>query len=1057
MNNPQPSPLEFVQRFNPFSLINTAMKKQLIVSLTAFAVLFLASLPLVAGPLMMHEKAETMPTNLQGPFVVLPDGEILTVKGVSVHRSKDKGKTWSSEKIMDADKFHNGYEGAIVRTPDGTIVFAFHNTKELSYGNDDQGNRGTWGQGDIKRWILPVYVIRSTDDGKTWSEPILIQKSWNGATRSMIQLKSGRILLVGQSVIPWTHTTLTYASDDGGKTWKASNEFTIGEPNSHDHDGAMEAMILQRNDNSVSMLIRTTKGVMYESISTDDGMTWSEPAPTTIKNSHSCMALARLRDGRAILIWNATPVDAKDIFGSREELSVAFSHDDTKTWSEPVIVAARYTKSGDPWATNQVSYPLFCEIEPGVYWITSGFGTLRMQITDKDIRETPPNPAGMKPPAHLKLAEGFLQSKLGEFDELIAVHGTWKRESGKTAVVALPNRPGHTGLHLFGQPESSLVLTLPEPQQLYGLALNLTRWSSTPPFKVFVEIRDGNVGSPWKQVFSLDEKTTVSQKPTYSVSFDPTIVGAIRFRCVALEKYGVFLDDLTLKKSAPMKLLRFVPEETRPIAVPLCIRGGNEAIFQAVFETDGNENPVSVERVKVEVQGSDQLESMQIQSGGDTLAQWVPTEGENVVTLNVPAKIGKNVLQLHATAKPTATVGANVTTWISELNVAGQSLKPATASMVISPKRRIGFYLVKPGDHGVAIYRIPGLVTTNKGTLIAVYDLRHRRGNDLPNDIDIGMSRSTDGGQTWEPMKNIMDKGGHDDNEGVGDPAILVDRKTGRIWVGAAWAHKGISNYNSSPGLKLGTSGQFLVVTSDDDGLTWSNPINLTEPIAANIPDPTLKMFFNGPGGGITLRDGTLVFPAQFSKGTEKIETLSGGNYDRFVSACESTIFWSKDNGKTWTLGNGVRPKTTEAQVVELNDGSLLLTVRDERKVGTRAMFITRDLGKTWEEHPASNRAIPDPVCQASILRVASKKEGDDRDLIAFFNPNSSSGRVNLSLQLSEDEGNTWTHKELFYAPNNWGYSCMCMVDTSTIGVLYETIGGLIFEKIKVNDVLKKP
>jgi len=652
------------------------------------------------------------------------------------------------------------------------------------------------------------------------------------------------------------------------------------------------------------------------------------------------------------------------------------------------------------------------------------------------------------------LAEGFQRATPGEFTELTTVHGDWKRESGKSAVVAHPGDASRIGIHLFGE-EASLILTFPEPQQLYGLAFDLERWASRPPFKVFVDVREENPGSPWKQIFSLDEKTTVGRKPAYSVSFDKTVVGAVRFRCTALDLYGMLLVDLVLKKPGPMKLLRFIPEETRPIAVPICVRSENETIFQTAFETEGNEDPLSIDCIKVEVRGSDQLALMKIQSDNETLVQWVPTEGENVFAFKIPAKIGRNVLRLCATAKPTATVGAYVSTWISELVVAGQSLKSDTDSMPVSPKRRIGYYLRKPGDDNVAFYRIPGMVTTNKGTLIAVYDLRHRKGGDLPNDIDIGMSRSTDGGQTWEPMKNILDVGGHDDNEGVGDPAILVDRKTGRIWVGALWAHQGITNYNSAPGLKLGTSGQFIVIYSDDDGLTWSSPINLSEPLVANPPDPTLKMFFNGPGSGITMRDGTLVFSAQFQKGKEKIEVWS--NYDLFVSGCQATIFWSKDNGKTWTLGSGVRPKTTEAQVVELNDGTLLLTVRDERRVGTRAKFITRDLGKTWEEHPTSNKTLPDPVCQASILRVASKKDGDDRDLIAFFNPNTSSGRVDLSLQLSEDEGQTWSYKELCYAPANWGYSCMCMVDQSTVGVLYETIGGLIFEKINVNDVQKKP
>lgn len=365
-------------------------------------VVFLSSnAPVSAGPLYMHEKAEKMPTNLWGPFVVLPEGEILTVKDVHVYRSKDKGKSWDKKKILNGDKINAIVEGAAVRTPEGVIVHAFLNGKEKSYG---KGDKGKWGQGDMADWVLPTYVIRSEDDGETWSEPQMIQKSWCGAIRCMIRLKSGRILLVGQSVIPWSHTTLTYASDDAGKTWKASNELTLEPLNSHDHDGAMEATILQRGDGSVYMLIRTTKGVLYESVSTDEGSTWSEPKPTPIKNSHSCAYLARLADGRAILLWNATPV-GKDIFGSREELSVAFSDDDARTWSRPVIVAARYKKEGDPWALNQVSYPLFCEIEPGVFWITSGFGGLRMSIAEKDIRETSAAAEGVTPPAHLKLAE----------------------------------------------------------------------------------------------------------------------------------------------------------------------------------------------------------------------------------------------------------------------------------------------------------------------------------------------------------------------------------------------------------------------------------------------------------------------------------------------------------------------------------------------------------------------------------------------------------------------------------------------------------------------------
>lgn len=350
---------------------------------SAFLFLFLCLFlsPCFGGPLMIHEKGEKLPTDLMGPFVVLKDGTLVCVNDGVVHRSADQGKTWTSNKILDTNRFLDRYERAILLTREGTIIFAFMNEKERAYGKD---NKGKWGKDDINEFRLPCYTILSRDGGVTWTEPKQLQQRWCGALRCMIQLKSGRVILVGQSIIPWSNVTLTYASDDQGETWTPSNVLHIGEKNSHDHDGAMEATVVERKDGSIYMLIRTTTGFLNESLSTDGGMTWSEPKPTTIKNSHCCATLTRLADGRISMLWNATPVGT-DIFGSREELSMSFSEDDTRTWSEPVIIAARYKKDGDPWVNNQVSYPYLCEVRPGVFWITSMFGGLRMQIEAKNV------------------------------------------------------------------------------------------------------------------------------------------------------------------------------------------------------------------------------------------------------------------------------------------------------------------------------------------------------------------------------------------------------------------------------------------------------------------------------------------------------------------------------------------------------------------------------------------------------------------------------------------------------------------------------------------------
>ncbi|MEO6755552.1 MAG: membrane dipeptidase, partial [Chthoniobacteraceae bacterium] len=130
----------------------------------------------------------------------------------------------------------------------------------------------------------------------------------------------------------------------------------------------------------------------------------------------------------------------------------------------------------------------------------------------------------------------------------------------------------------------------------------------------------------------------------------------------------------------------------------------------------------------------------------------------------------------------------------------------------------------KQGDGGVHTYRIPGLATTPKGTLIAVFDIRHKNSGDLPGDIDVGMMRSTDDGATWSAMQAIMDydaivPGSH--GNGVGDPAVLVDAKTGAIFVAALWS-KGARAWNGSgPGMTPDETAQFVIVKSTDDGVTW--------------------------------------------------------------------------------------------------------------------------------------------------------------------------------------------------------------------------------------------
>jgi sialidase-1 len=326
----------------------------------------------------------------------------------------------------------------------------------------------------------------------------------------------------------------------------------------------------------------------------------------------------------------------------------------------------------------------------------------------------------------------------------------------------------------------------------------------------------------------------------------------------------------------------------------------------------------------------------------------------------------------------------------------------------------------KPGDDGSKAFRIPGLATSTRGTLLAVYDIRYAGFGDLPGDIDVGLRRSTDGGRTWEPQQVIIDFDKSVPNSrgnGVGDPAILVDRKTGAIFVIALWSQGNRAWNGSGPGLTPEETGQLVLAKSTDDGKTWSPPVNLSAKILGR--DPKWRLLFNGPGAGIQTRDGSLIFAAQF-------RDAEGVPHSCFIT--------SNDAGETWAIstpGIATKPPTSESQIAELSDGSLLLSMRDESRSGKRA-WARFQPKKTlpegsWDEWRSD---LPDPTCMASLVRHPS-------GVLIFSNPASSKSRVGMTLRVSDDDGKTWSAGRVL-DPRPAAYSCLTVLNDGTIGVLYE-------------------
>ncbi len=305
----------------------------------------------------------------QGPFVRLGDGGILGIRDSQAVITHDDGTSWECFPIFKPDQgFSIRPELTMLRTRRGVIVLIFSNNAVLKYSWDKKTNLP---KSDMH---LPSYSIRSLDDGRTWTDLTLLHEGWCGCNQDMIETRTGTIIVSGQELDydKGRHVTRPYVSSDEGKTWRKMRTLDIG--GRGDHAGAIEGTLEQLGDGRIWLLLRSYHGFFYESSSADQGRTWSDPKPSRIRSVGAPGKLKRLASGRLVLLWNAIPNAG---FVRREEISLSLSDDDGATWSPPQVIARN--KGG------RVAYSHVFEHQPGVLWITTMQGDLRVQLREEDF------------------------------------------------------------------------------------------------------------------------------------------------------------------------------------------------------------------------------------------------------------------------------------------------------------------------------------------------------------------------------------------------------------------------------------------------------------------------------------------------------------------------------------------------------------------------------------------------------------------------------------------------------------------------------------------------
>ena len=323
--------------------------------------------------------------------------------------------------------------------------------------------------------------------------------------------------------------------------------------------------------------------------------------------------------------------------------------------------------------------------------------------------------------------------------------------------------------------------------------------------------------------------------------------------------------------------------------------------------------------------------------------------------------------------------------------------------------------LFRAGEGGYHTYRIPSLIVAPDGSILAICEGRRNTGSDF-DDIDLMLRRSHDDGATWTDAQVIAADG----EDTIGNACPVVDSHTGTIWL---------------PHTK--NNQQVFVMSSADNGLTWSERVEITRDVTLSCWLPYLisaggveRDLFCGasPGHGIQLRSGRLIIPCWHNDGKPQY----------------SYLFYSDDHGRSWKLGPTIGRDVDECELVQTHDGPLYMNMRSRRTAHRRAYAWSSDDGDSWSEVQVDDSLI-DADCQGSVERFTDL-DGYEKNRVIFVNA-ASTKRERLTIRVSYDECRTWATSRVLNAGPS-AYSDLCVAPDMSICCFYERGEEHAYEKL---------